>query len=67
MCRRVECSRCGRPSYAGCGAHVEQVLRGVPMEARCRCPRGKGSWATRLAVLAGLVALALALAGAIQR
>ena len=37
MCRRVDCSRCGRPTYAGCGAHVEQVLRGVPQADRCRC------------------------------
>jgi hypothetical protein len=37
MCRRVECSKCGRPSYAGCGAHVEQVLAGVPTAERCHC------------------------------
>lgn len=37
MCRRVECSKCGRPTYAGCGAHVEQVLGNVPAAARCRC------------------------------
>lgn len=37
MCRRVECSKCGRPTFAGCGAHVEQVLGNVPLAARCRC------------------------------
>ncbi len=37
MCRRVDCSKCGRPTYAGCGAHVEEVLGGVPREERCRC------------------------------
>jgi hypothetical protein len=37
MCRRVDCSKCGRPTYAGCGAHVEQVLARVPKEERCRC------------------------------
>jgi hypothetical protein len=37
MCRRVECSKCGRPTFAGCGAHVEQVLGDVPPAARCRC------------------------------
>ena len=37
MCRRVECSKCGRPTFAGCGAHVEQVLRDVPPAERCRC------------------------------
>ncbi len=37
MCRRVDCAKCGRPTYAGCGAHVEQVLGDVPLAARCRC------------------------------
>ncbi|MFA7477641.1 MAG: hypothetical protein WC184_07065 [Acidimicrobiia bacterium] len=37
MCSRVECRRCHRPTYAGCGAHVEQVLAGVPRDKRCRC------------------------------
>ena len=25
MCRRVTCSKCGKPTFAGCGAHIEQV------------------------------------------
>ena len=37
MCRRTTCSRCGLAGWAGCGAHVEQVLAGVPDSARCRC------------------------------
>ena len=37
MCRRVTCSKCGKPSYAGCGMHVEQVLGNVPRDQRCRC------------------------------
>ncbi len=37
MCRRIECSACGRPTFAGCGAHVEQVLRDVPAAERCQC------------------------------
>lgn len=37
MCRRVECRKCGRPTFAGCGAHVEQVLGDVPPAERCRC------------------------------
>ena len=41
MCRRVECSRCARPSYAGCGAHVERVLAEVPPNQRCRCREEK--------------------------
>jgi hypothetical protein len=37
MCRRITCSRCGKPGFAGCGRHVEQVLGAVPREKRCRC------------------------------
>jgi hypothetical protein len=37
MCRRVDCRKCGRPTFAGCGAHVEQVLGDVPPADRCRC------------------------------
>ena len=37
MCRRVECRKCGKPTFAGCGMHVEQVLGNVPRDQRCRC------------------------------
>ena len=37
MCVRVVCNDCKKPSYAGCGAHVEQVLGDVPREERCKC------------------------------
>ena len=37
MCRRVQCGACGKPTYAGCGMHVEQVLGDVPKGERCRC------------------------------
>jgi hypothetical protein len=37
MCRRIDCAKCGRPTYAGCGRHVEQVLGDVPPAQRCRC------------------------------
>ena len=41
MCRRVECSECGRPGFAGCGKHIEQVLGDVPKDERCRCAEEK--------------------------
>lgn len=41
MCQRVNCASCGRPSYVGCGKHVEQVLGDVPPEERCRCREEK--------------------------
>ena len=37
MCRRVECGRCHKPTFAGCGMHIEQVLGDVPRAERCRC------------------------------
>ena len=52
MCRRVTCSKCGKPTWAGCGAHVEQVLGNVPKGDRCNCreaaatPPGSGAGPT---------------------
>jgi hypothetical protein len=37
MCRRVTCETCNKPTFAGCGMHVEQVLGDVQPEERCRC------------------------------
>lgn len=37
MCQRVRCSSCGKPSFVGCGRHVEQVLGDVPRDERCKC------------------------------
>jgi hypothetical protein len=37
MCRRIRCEQCQKPTFAGCGKHVEQVLKDVPAEARCAC------------------------------
>ncbi len=37
MCSPATCRTCGKATYAGCGQHVEQVLRGVPRDQRCRC------------------------------
>ena len=41
MCRRVTCSKCNKPTFAGCGMHVEQVLGGVPKDKRCQCNQTK--------------------------
>ncbi len=37
MCSPAKCSKCGKVGWVGCGAHVEQVLRGVPEDQRCKC------------------------------
>ncbi len=48
MCQRVKCPTCQKPTFTGCGRHVEQVLGDVPPEARCTCreatqPKAGGS------------------------
>jgi hypothetical protein len=37
MCRTVTCKTCNKTTWAGCGAHVDQVMASVPGEDRCRC------------------------------
>ena len=37
MCYQTTCSKCGKPTWAGCGRHVDSALDGVPLEQRCRC------------------------------
>jgi hypothetical protein len=44
MCTQVTCSRCGKPGWVGCGAHVEEVLGHIPEADRCHCePESLGS------------------------
>ncbi|MDP3277148.1 MAG: hypothetical protein Q8Q09_18295 [Deltaproteobacteria bacterium] len=33
----MNCTKCGRPTFAGCGAHIEQVLGDVAVGDRCKC------------------------------
>jgi hypothetical protein len=35
MCRAVTCKNCGKTTWAGCGQHVDHVMRGVPAAQRC--------------------------------
>ena len=35
MCRAVTCKVCGKTTWAGCGQHVDQVMRTVPKSERC--------------------------------
>ncbi|MFN8191694.1 MAG: hypothetical protein U0R78_14870 [Nocardioidaceae bacterium] len=36
MCHAVRCRKCGKTTWAGCGQHVNQVMRGVPQSQRCQ-------------------------------
>ncbi|MFO0747223.1 MAG: hypothetical protein U1F43_16390 [Myxococcota bacterium] len=46
MCRAVRCGKCGKVGWAGCGAHVDQVLAGVAPADRCRCREEKAAAAS---------------------
>jgi hypothetical protein len=37
MCRQVTCRTCRKATWAGCGQHKDEVLRGVPKSERCSC------------------------------
>ena len=37
MCQRARCPVCQKPTFVGCGRHVEQVLGDVPKAERCHC------------------------------
>jgi hypothetical protein len=45
MCRAITCKNCKRPTWAGCGAHVQQVLGHVPEAERCQCRAAKSDGA----------------------
>lgn len=35
MCRAVKCRKCGKTTWAGCGQHVDSVMRNVARTDRC--------------------------------
>ena len=39
MCMKVDCSKCEKPTWKGCGKHIEEALKDVPEDERCKCPR----------------------------
>jgi len=54
MCRAVTCKKCQKTTWAGCGEHVDQVMRDVPRAQQCQCGRqsapaeGTGGFFSRL-------------------
>ena len=43
MCHQITCATCHKPTWEGCGEHIEYALKGVPPNERCTCPRSKPS------------------------
>lgn len=39
MCYPEKCYKCGKTGWAGCGRHVDDVMRSVPVSQRCACER----------------------------
>ena len=35
MCRATTCNTCGKTTWAGCGQHVDQVMKDVRHADRC--------------------------------
>lgn len=35
MCSATTCRTCGKTTWAGCGQHVDQVMRRIPAAQRC--------------------------------
>ncbi|MFM9014853.1 MAG: hypothetical protein ACKOPV_00025 [Candidatus Nanopelagicus sp.] len=31
----MNCKKCGKPTWSGCGNHIEEALQGVPTSQRC--------------------------------
>ncbi|RKP06384.1 hypothetical protein THASP1DRAFT_18569, partial [Thamnocephalis sphaerospora] len=41
MCMPAVCDKCGKTTWKGCGRHVDQVMKDVPEDQQCKCPRDK--------------------------
>ena len=35
LCRKVNCSHCGKATWAGCGMHIQSALAGIKEDDRC--------------------------------
>ena len=41
MCRQTTCKICKKATWAGCGQHKNEVLRGIPKNQRCACTQAE--------------------------
>lgn len=41
MCYQTTCGVCAKPTWAGCGRHIEAALANVPEDERCVCRDAK--------------------------
>ncbi|KAI0034761.1 hypothetical protein K488DRAFT_44835 [Vararia minispora EC-137] len=38
-CFAIKCDTCGKTTWKGCGKHVDQVMKDVAEDDKCKCPR----------------------------
>ena len=36
---KIICDRCGKPTWKGCGQHIDQALKDVPVDKQCKCAK----------------------------
>jgi len=53
MCHQVKCERCSKPTWSGCGSHVERALTGVAPGERCTCGQGAATTGTSSLAISG--------------
>ncbi|PUU81756.1 hypothetical protein B9Z19DRAFT_970819 [Tuber borchii] len=44
MCRRTTCAKCSGVTWAGCGAHIPNVMDRVPKKQWCTCEGWEGGY-----------------------
>jgi hypothetical protein len=54
MCRLVTCKTCSKPTWAGCGLHIESVLGHVAEADRCTCREQRASEPSQRSLFARL-------------
>ena len=41
MCSKVICKKCKKPTWSGCGQHIEEALHGIAVADRCQGHAGE--------------------------
>ncbi len=39
MCYAVQCPKCKKTTWSGCGMHIQQVIGHLPTSQVCQCKR----------------------------
>ncbi|OZF25614.1 hypothetical protein CH296_27770 [Rhodococcus sp. 14-2496-1d] len=47
MCHPVACPTCSKTTWAGCGRHIDSVMKNVPKPQQCSCSTAAADPETR--------------------